>query len=158
LRSIADLDRHEGQVFLDETECRRIEAPAWRRRVGMLPAESQWWFDTVGEHFSEFNQEWLRRLGLEKETMGWAVSRLSTGERQRLAVVRLLGNHPEAILLDEPTASLDVANVGEVESIIHEYRRDNDAAVLWVTHDPEQAKRVSDRRFGISSEGLVEPS
>jgi ABC-type iron transport system FetAB ATPase subunit len=124
----------------------------------MLPAESQWWFDTVGEHFFDFNEEWLGRLGLTKEAMGWDVSRLSTGERQRLALVRLLANDPVALLLDEPTASLDVANVGEVEKIIGEYRRDNDAAVLWVTHDPEQAKRVADRRFEISPKGLVEPS
>jgi len=158
LRSIVDLDCHDGQVYLNDLDRQSIDAPTWRRRVGMLPAESQWWFDTVGEHFSEINEEWLERLGFKEETMGWTVSRLSTGERQRLALLRLLGNRPEALLLDEPTASLDVANVGEVENMINEYRRDNDVAVLWVTHDPNQAKRVADRRFEISKTSLIELS
>ena len=90
--------------------------------------------------------------------MDWTVSRLSTGERQRLALLRLLGNQPEALLLDEPTASLDVANVGQVENMINEYRRENDVPVLWVTHDPNQAKRVADRRFEISTTSLIELS
>lgn len=158
LRSIVDLDCHDGQVYLNDLDRQRIDAPTWRRRVGMLPAESQWWFDTVGEHFSKINEEWLDRLGFKKETMDWTVSRLSTGERQRLALLRLLGNQPEALLLDEPTASLDVANVGEVENMINEYRRENDVPVLWVTHDPNQAKRVADRRFEISTTSLIELS
>jgi ABC-type iron transport system FetAB ATPase subunit len=158
LRSIADLDCHEGHVFLDDVESRSIEAPIWRQRVGMLPAESQWWFDTVGEHFTDVNEAWLERLGFKKETLSWTVSRLSTGERQRLALLRLLANRPQVLLLDEPTASLDVANVGEAEDIINEYRRDHDAPVLCVTHDPNQAKRVADRRFEISPKNLIELS
>lgn len=158
LRSMVDLDCHEGQVFLDDVECQSIDAPTWRRRLGLLPAESQWWFDTVGEHFSEFNRGWLERLGFKKETMSWTVSRLSTGERQRLSLLRLLGNRPQALLLDEPTASLDVAKVGEVEAIIHEYRRENAAPVLWVTHDPNQAKRVAERRFEMAQTNLIELS
>ncbi|MBU3915148.1 ABC transporter ATP-binding protein, partial [bacterium] len=53
LRSIADLDIHSGEVFLDDVEAGSTEAPEWRKKVGMLPAESQWWFDIVGDHFSE---------------------------------------------------------------------------------------------------------
>jgi ABC-type iron transport system FetAB ATPase subunit len=158
LRSIADLDRHDGQVSLDDVECEAVDAPTWRRRVGMLPAESQWWFDTVGEHFSEVAEEWLERLGFDNEVLDWSVSRLSTGERQRLALLRLLGNRPRALLLDEPTASLDLSNVGEVETLIREYRRAHAAPVLWVTHDPEQARRVADRRFEISRTSLIKLS
>ena len=111
-----------------------------------------------GSTLSDISEEWLGRLGFQKETLRWLVSRLSTGERQRLALLRLLGNRPRALLLDEPTASLDVANVGEVETIIREYRRTQVAPVLWVTHDPEQAKRVADRRFEITRTGLIELS
>ena len=143
---------------MDDVESQSIDAATWRRRVGMLPAESQWWFDTVGRHFAEVNEERLARLGFEKETMNWSVSRLSTGERQRLALLRLLENRPQALLLDEPTASLDVSNVGEVEQIIREYRQTHAAPVLWVSHDPEQAKRVADRRYEISRTNLIELS
>lgn len=156
LRSMADLDSHEGRLLLDDVECQSVEAPDWRRRVGMLPAESQWWFDTVGEHFSCVNHELLDRLGFQEKTLNWQVSRLSTGERQRLSLLRLLCNQPQALLLDEPTASLDVANINQVEDIIASYRRRQGASVVWVTHDPLQAKRVADRRFEISPANLVE--
>jgi ABC-type transport system involved in cytochrome bd biosynthesis fused ATPase/permease subunit len=50
LRAIADLDVHLGEVRLGDTICARIPAASWRKAVGLLPAESFWWFDKVGEH------------------------------------------------------------------------------------------------------------
>ena len=122
----------------------------------MLPAESQWWFDSVGAHFSSVDHELLDQLGFKEDALAWAVSRLSTGERQRLSLLRLLCHRPEALLLDEPTASLDVANISQVEDILALYRRRQGAPVVWVTHDPLQAKRVADRRFEISPTNLIE--
>lgn len=154
LRSIADLDPHEGRVFLDEIDSFTLDAPAWRRTVGLLPAESQWWWDTVGPHFSTFEPERLEALGFGADVMGWEVSRLSTGERQRLALLRLLVNRPRALLLDEPTAALDPSNVGQVETLLEDYRRKTKAPVLWVSHDPAQARRVADRTYEISESRL----
>jgi ABC-type iron transport system FetAB ATPase subunit len=156
LRSIADLDPHEGQVFLDDLDSTSTDAPSWRKTVGLLPAESQWWCDTVGPHFPEVDHERLETLGFAEDVMGWTVSRLSTGERQRLALIRLLINRPRALLLDEPTASLDPSNVGQVETLIEDYRKQMNAPVLWVSHDPAQAQRVADRRIEIS-EGKLTP-
>ena len=150
LRSIADLDPHEGRVFLDDVDSLAVDAPSWRRAVGLLPAESQWWWDTVGPHFPAVDLERLKALGFGEEVLGWEVSRLSTGERQRLALLRLLVNRPRALLLDEPTAALDPASAGQVEALIEDYRREADASVLWVSHDPAQAERVADRRYEIS--------
>jgi ABC-type iron transport system FetAB ATPase subunit len=155
LRSIADLDPHEGGVFLDEADSLSIAAPVWRRTVGLLPAESQWWCDTVGPHFPEVDPERLEALGFGDEVMTWEVSRLSTGERQRLALLRLLFNRPKALLLDEPTAALDPSNVDQVESLLRDYREQAQAPVLWVSHDPIQAERVADRRFEISEAQLT---
>ena len=156
LRSIADLDPHEGRVFLDDVDSLAVDAPSWRRAVGLLPAESQWWWDTVGPHFPAVDLERLKALGFGEEVLGWEVSRLSTGERQRLALLRLLVNRPRALLLDEPTAALDPASAGQVEALIEDYRREADASVLWVSHDPAQAERVADRRYEIS-EGPLRP-
>lgn len=157
LRSIADLDPHEGAVLLDGVDARGVEAPMWRRTVGLLPAESQWWYDTVGPHFPVADREGLAVLGFADDALGWEVSRLSTGERQRLALLRLLANRPRALLLDEPTAALDPSNVAQVETLLGSYRRETNAAVLWVSHDPAQAERVSDRRYEIS-EGRLTPA
>jgi ABC-type iron transport system FetAB ATPase subunit len=155
LRSVADLDPHEGRVLLDDVDSLAVEAPIWRRSVGLLPAESQWWWDTVGPHFPTVDVERLETLGFGRDVLGWEVSRLSTGERQRLALIRLLVNRPEALLLDEPTAALDPSNIGQVELLLESYRKEVDAPVLWVSHDPAQARRVADRRFEISADHLT---
>ncbi|MCP4756260.1 MAG: ATP-binding cassette domain-containing protein [Proteobacteria bacterium] len=156
LRAIVDLDPHEGRIFLDDVECNDIEAPDWRRQVSLLPAESQWWGDTVGSHFENPDENLLETLGFTRKVLSWQVSRLSTGERQRLALVRLLGNGPRAMLLDEPTASLDSENIGHVERLVAEYRKTHGTPVLWVSHDPNQIERVADRHFVVSERRLVE--
>lgn len=156
LRSIADLDPHEGRVFLDGTESAEMAGSEWRRRVGLLSAESGWWFDTVADHFHSPAPADLEALGFGPEVMGWSVSRLSTGERQRLAALRLLENRPGALLLDEPSANLDPENIDRVERFLHTYRTGRRIAVIWVSHDREQIKRVSARRFLLTRTGLLE--
>jgi ABC-type sulfate/molybdate transport systems ATPase subunit len=155
LRAVADLDPHQGRVFLDGIESQSVPAPAWRRRVGLLFPESHWWFETVGEHFGEFDPRWLVRLGLEPETARWPVAHLSTGERQRLAMVRLLANRPDSLLLDEPTANLDADNTARMETLVEDYRKETGAAVLWVSHDPVQGRRVGSCLFRLEGGRLV---
>jgi ABC-type iron transport system FetAB ATPase subunit len=160
LRAVADLDPHEGEAWLDGEARSSMPAPQWRRRVALLPAESHWWGELVSYHFKETPDGLLTRLGFEPDVLGWSVGRLSTGERQRLALARLLSVAPEALLLDEATANLDPTNRDRVETIIEAYRRDRGAAVLWVSHDPEQRARLSRdgaaRRLVIR-EGRLEP-
>ena len=156
LRAIADLDQHEGHVSLDGQACETIPAPQWRGQVGLLPAESQWWSDEVCDHFPEEDCPYLQDLGFEAETMHWPISRLSSGQKQRLALARLLMNKPRVLLLDEPTSSLDEKTTRWVEDMVEQYRNDNQAAVLWVSHDPQQARRVSSRQYRIAESGLEE--
>jgi ABC-type iron transport system FetAB ATPase subunit len=156
LRAIADLDPHQGDCFIDSTACGNIPAPQWRRLVGLLPAKSAWWFDIVGEHFYRYEQHWLTALGFEADVMNWSVSRLSSGEQQRLSLARLLQNQPQALLLDEPTASLDAGNIQRVEQLIGEYQRSQHCSILWVTHDRGQAERIAQRHFVLSENQLIE--
>ena len=156
LRAIADLDVHSGEIFLDDDECGQVQAPSWRRQVGLLLAESQWWHDTVGEHFSEIDEAALKQLGLANEVLKWQVSRLSSGEKQRLAIIRLLGNRPKVLLLDEPTANLDDDNTARVESMLKEYRQSAGAPTFWACHDKEQLRRVAGRQFRLEDGSLRE--
>lgn len=152
LRALADLDPNEGDIRLGST-LRQDFAPAqWRRRVGLLPAESHWWASTVGEHFPAYDgMQMFSELGFERGVLDWSVARLSSGERQRLALLRVLANQPRVLLLDEPTANLDKTNVRRVETLINGYVGDNNACVLWVTHSKSQARRVADRVVQFSA-------
>ncbi len=152
LRAIADLDPSRGAVALDGIDRDSMAAPEWRRRVGYLAAAAGWWADTVGAHFTDREKvlELLPRLNLVPDSLGWPVSRLSTGERQRLALARLLLVGPRVLLLDEPTSGLDPDAVESVEIILRE-RLDEGAGILLVTHDRDQARRLASR--GLRVEG-----
>ncbi|MCG8024669.1 MAG: ATP-binding cassette domain-containing protein [Candidatus Thiodiazotropha endolucinida] len=150
LRALADLNPHQGEAWLDEHEMASFSGPAWRREVGLLPAESAWWKDRVGDHFPHADNALLSLLDLPPNAMQWEISRLSSGERQRLALARLLGNMPQVLLLDEPTANLDQKNIDRVEELIAEWRRQHKTAVLWVSHDPDQQRRVGEESRHIA--------
>lgn len=159
LRAIADLDPRGGEIWLNGVGIDAMEAHQWRKSVAMLPAESFWWYDRVAEHFFDFSQldqSLLNDMGFDYTVGAWLVSRLSTGEKQRLAIVRLLANQPACLLLDEPTASLDPDNVNRVEALLKHYCISNTIPMLWVSHDPEQLLRVSDRRFFMEHTGRLE--
>lgn len=159
LKSIVDLIPHSGEVYLDGVACSEIAAPEWRKQVALVPAESYWWFDTVQEHFPDLDHSflsrgWLEELGFPASVMTWQVSRLSTGERQRLALLRALVNEPRVLLLDEPTSGLDPQFAARYEHILAGYRRQHNAPLIWVTHDREQLLRVSDQAFFVEKNGL----
>ena len=149
LRALADLEIHDGRVLLDNQDCTSFKGSEWRRRVGMLPAESAWWCDRVGEHFEVVDEDAFAQLGFDRDIVERKVARLSTGERQRLALLRLLVGRPRALLLDEPTASLDPKNTRRAEQLIAQYSRQERAPVMWVSHDPRQMKRVCNRHLHL---------
>ena len=155
LRAIADLEIHDGRVLLDNKECTRFRGSEWRRRVGMLPAESAWWYDRVGEHFDVVDEKALAQLGFAADIVDRKVARLSTGERQRLALLRLLAGRPRVLLLDEPTASLDPKSTRRAEQLLAQYCQVERAPVLWVSHDPRQMKRVCKRRLRLHAGQLL---
>ncbi len=149
LRAIADLDAHDGEVCLGERCQHQVPANCWRGWVMLVPAESQWWAETVREHLLDPPAGGLEALGFTAEVMDWQVSRLSSGEKQRLALVRALSHQPEALLLDEPTANLDADNTLAAERWLTDLARREGMPVIWVAHDPAQIARVANRHFRI---------
>lgn len=157
LRALADLDPNEGTVKLDGTLREAMPAPAWRKRVTYLAAEPGWWSDIVQEHFTGWDDALplVTRLGLPDDCGPWPIQRLSTGERQRLGLVRVLMLRSRVLLLDEPTSALDPASAAAVESLIAE-RISNGTSVIWSTHDNAQARRVGSRVLTMGLDGGIE--
>ena len=146
LRAIADLDPNEGKVCLDGVARESIPGPLWRRQVAYLAAEPGWWAETVAEHFDNWPllASDAERLLLPPGMGALPVARLSTGERQRLALLRSLERRPSVLLLDEPTAALDQSARDAVEALLSE-RLASGIAILWVSHDPAQCSRMAQR-------------
>ncbi|ALK99647.1 ATP-binding protein [Massilia sp. WF1] len=152
LRMLADLDPHEGEVLLDGQSSASMPAPAWRARVVYQAAEAAWWEATAGEHFTDAQRDFVDRtlaaLGLSATLLETEIERLSTGERQRLALLRSLAAQPRVLLLDEPTAALDPASVKRAEDLLAA-RLAEGMTVLIVTHSVEQAQRLAQRIFHL---------
>ncbi len=155
LRAIADMEPHGGRIHLDGTEQALVPAHVWRRQVALLPTESAWWADTVSEHFVRSDANGFDRLGFGADILTWPVSRLSSGERQRLALLRLLENQPRLLLLDEPTSNLDEDNAATVEELMRSYRAETGAAVVWVGHQMALLHRVAGRSFEMTGGRLM---
>ncbi len=156
MRALADLDPAVGEITLDDRSHLAWTGPQWRARVMYVPAESAWWDDRVGPHFpADVTAADLRPLGFAADVLDWPVSRLSSGERQRLALLRAVLRAPRVLLLDEPTANLDSANVDRVERWLAA-RSGDDGGMLWVSHDQDQLRRVCARGYGIHAGELRE--
>ena len=157
LRAIVDLDPSTGNITLGAHARADMPASEWRKRVALVPAESGWWTDRVRDHFPAKSNaiQLIGKLGLAG-ALEWDVARLSSGERQRLAIARALCRKPQALLLDEPTASLDEYATGLLEDLIRSCCGEG-MPVLMVTHDRRQAERMAKRVLRMS-DGRIDQS
>lgn len=154
LRMVCDLDPNEGEAFQAGAARSSMTAPAWRRRVIYVPAESGWWSEHILDHFAKDQRAeagaLCARLGLPDAILEQPVSRLSTGERQRLGLIRAFVAHSPVLLLDEPTSALDGDGAGRIEAVLSE-RMAAGMALVLVTHDPAQADRLAGRRYVMAA-------
>ncbi len=163
LRAIADLDPNDGSFFLDGHERREVPATEWRKNVRFAAAEPGWWADTPRQTLpaSEFADARAHRLltavGLDTDVLDRQVSRLSTGERQRLALVRAMFDEPRVLLLDEPTAALDPAAAYLVEALIRA-QLEAGRSVLIASHDAALIDRLAHVRLHLAPTGRATPA
>lgn len=173
LRAIADLDPSGGRVFLDGAERSEVPATQWRAWVRYCAAEPAWWSETprTGIWFESPHggvvqagtrdklagdkrlQRLLSSVGLSASHLDRPISALSTGERQRLGIVRALLDDPKVVLFDEPTASLDSANSALIDELV-KFLLLAGRTILLVSHDPRQIERLAHARLQLTQ---VEP-
>ncbi|HEL2056415.1 TPA: amino acid ABC transporter ATP-binding protein [Streptococcus suis] len=96
----------------------------------------------------------LKRVGLEDKKHSYA-RELSGGQKQRVAIIRSLLMHPEIILFDEVTASLDPEMVREVLVLINDLAKEG-RTMLIVTHEMEFARAIADRIIFMDKGEIIE--
>ncbi|WP_179429718.1 phosphate ABC transporter ATP-binding protein PstB [Spelaeicoccus albus] len=90
-----------------------------------------------------------------KDRLGGPASGLSGGQQQRLCIARAIAVSPEVILMDEPCSALDPISTLAIEELISELKRNY--TVVIVTHNMQQAARVSDTTAFFTVSGTGEP-
>jgi phosphate transport system ATP-binding protein len=168
--------RVQGTVLLDGKDiyARGVNPIAIRRHVGMVfqrptPFPTMSIRDNVAaglkvaeqrpgrRELDEIVERALQRAALwdeVKDRLADSATGLSGGQQQRLCIARALATAPRVLLLDEPTASLDPISTQKVEELVWELR--DDMTVVIVTHNMQQAARVSDRTAFMLAGELVE--
>src|SRR5450432_3561689 len=167
LRLLNRLDEPtSGTVFVESLDYRNLEPRELRRKLGMVTQRPYLFPGTVAENLRfgpaqrgetlvpDAIEELLTQVGL-KGYAGRDVANLSGGEAQRVSVARALANSPLALLLDEPTSSLDEAAKLEVESAIQKVVRDQGLTCVMVTHDVAQAVRLASRALVLEHGQVV---
>jgi phosphate transport system ATP-binding protein len=154
--------RAEGRVTLDDLDIYGdgVDVTSVRRAIGMVfqkpnPFPTMSIFDNVaaglklagvkGANTKEVVERSLHGAGLwdeVKDRLSEPGMGLSGGQQQRLCIARTIAVEPEVILMDEPCSALDPIATLKIEELIHELKRD--FTIIIVTHNMQQAARVSD--------------
>ena len=163
-----------GEIILDNRNiyAKDIEVAELRRRVGMVFQKPNPFPKTVYENVAYG----LRIQGVKKkrvidESVEWALKSaalwdevkdrlhdsalgLSGGQQQRLVIARTIAVRPDVLLLDEPASALDPISTLKIEELIHQLKKD--FTIIIVTHNMQQAARVSDYTAFMYMGDLIE--
>jgi iron complex transport system ATP-binding protein len=161
-----------GRVAINDQDVHRLPAQALAKRLSVVLTErvdvgslSAYALVALGRYPYT---DWTGRLTAhDEDRVMWAmrqtgcfelaprhVHELSDGERQRVMIARALAQEPQAILLDEPTAFLDLPGRVEVMHLLHRLARETERAILLSTHDLDLALRYADRLWLMGKGGV----
>ncbi|WP_017651648.1 ABC transporter ATP-binding protein [Fortiea contorta] len=131
--------------------------------VGMLSAHT---LVTMGRY--PYTNWWGNLTPEDEAIVNWAIksvgglhlahrqiSELSDGERQKIMIARALAQSPIVILLDEPTAFLDLPRRVEIMQLLRQLAKENNQAILLSTHDLNLALRLADKIWLLATKGIL---
>jgi len=110
------------------------------------------WRGNLTPHDEESVQRAMRLTGSDV-LASRPIHELSDGERQRVMIARALAQEPKILLLDEPTAFLDLPRRVELLQLLKRLSRETQSAILLSTHDLDLALRIADKLWLLSSQG-----
>ena len=152
----------EGTLLLDGNDIysKNMDVVDLRRKVGMVFQKPNPFpksiFENVAyglrihgnddeDYIAQRVEESLKSAAIwdeVKDKLDQSALGLSGGQQQRLCIARTIANNPEVILMDEPCSALDPISTLKIEDLIHELKKDY--TIVIVTHNMQQASRVSD--------------
>ena len=168
--------RVDGKVLLDDQDLYAdgVDPVAVRRTVGMVfqrpnPFPTMSIFDNVAAGLrlngvkkkaalEEVVERSLSRANLwneVKDRLGKPGAGLSGGQQQRLCIARAIAVEPDVLLMDEPCSALDPISTLAIEDLIHQLK--DRYTIIIVTHNMQQAARVSDRTAFFTIAGAGKP-
>ena len=154
--------RMEGEILFDGADINHpaIDVVTLRSRIGMVFQKPNPFPKTIFENVAyglrvngvrdqdlirervEESLRWAALWNEVKDRLHASALGLSGGQQQRLCIARALAVKPEILLMDEPASALDPIATQKIEELIHELKKD--LTILIVTHNMQQAGRVSD--------------
>jgi UDP-glucose/iron transport system ATP-binding protein len=146
-------DPTDGAISYRERALKQYDPLALRREVSLVPQLPALLEGTVGSNLDyaaslagrqAASERCLRLAGLDPEFASRDVSKLSVGEQQRAMLARALVQEPAVLLLDEPTSALDHTARDAIEMTLARLGGELELSIVLVTHDPEQARRLSE--------------
>ena len=162
LRTLAQLDPLQtGELRCQGRKPEEIGMPLWRSTVMLVTQSCAVMPGSVEQNlllpfqWQEHRQRhpwnrsrvlnWLKQLGRPAEFLDWDAEQLSGGERQVLNLIRALQLEPVILLLDECSASLDLATTLALEALLTQWLQAGTRACVLTSHDSGQIKRFCNR-------------
>ena len=156
-----------GDIKIDGQAIHIYEPTVLRRKVGIVLQSAPIIRSSVYENLAlprklqgetlskEEATSFLEDVHLEPSLLTREATQLSGGQKQRLAIARTLINKSGILLLDEITSALDPTSAKEIEQLILKINRKYGVTIIWITHNLEQARTLSDFTWILHNGQLV---
>jgi putative ABC transport system ATP-binding protein len=159
-RLLNQLKTHtKGTITFNKEDVLTIDPMMLRKKIGIVLQEGVMTPGTVYDnlalprqlHDQTLSEEealsFLDKVGLEARFLKTKAKELSGGQKQKVSIARTLVNQPDILLMDEITSSLDQVSTQAIETLIKKVNKDDHQTILWITHNIDQAKRLSDNTW-----------
>ncbi|NQX60656.1 ABC transporter ATP-binding protein [Paenibacillus qinlingensis] len=169
LRTLALLTTpDEGKMMFEGASSSELGPRQWRKHICYVAQQAVMLPGSVEENLStasrlhgysfdrKLAEELVHTSGLTGLDLSKNARELSGGEMQRVALIRSMLLRPAVLLLDEVTSSLDTMNTRAVEQLLQEWHAREGTTMIWVTHELEQAVRMSERVWFMSGNTILE--